>query len=159
MSTFLHAEGVEWAASAGALTGTYRDLIAGENCEINAERQIIEHVLASNPNPTERIQVGNKFSAKFVLAAAAESDFDDLFGGSYASPTYTANQDVATLSEKTLKFKIQTTTAATYRYVQLTNMNLIGNLNMVFRNNHDGRWYCPVEAASTEDSAMTVTTS
>lgn len=157
MSTFLHMEDVRWVAAGGALPASGENLIAGENAEVMVEKVIAEHILAKNPNPSERIVVGRKISLKATLAAATLEDLADLCGGTYTAvpEAYTEGQGIGGLSEFDIQGKIKLTDGS-YNDVDVTNMHFIGNLNIAMANNHDGRWYLNVEAASTETSTLTV---
>lgn len=149
----LHATGFRYVATGGSFSGTAFDLIEGPNCNLKSTKQILNHVLADNLNPADRVQIGVGYEFSAVLAAATLANLAVFLNGDWSSPTYTENQDVQTLTEYDIEFTVADTIGGTTTFV-LTNVLFDGSVDWAFELNK--RFYLPIKCMSTKRSTLSI---
>jgi hypothetical protein len=151
----LHANSFKYVAAGGNVGAAgAKTLIEGENATIKSTAKVIDHILSTNPNPAERVVIGREFEMRVVLAAADMADFDDYFAGTYDEGTYTEDQSIITLDLYDVRLTVQTTTQATTRTMDLTDMNFIPEWEQSYKQGE--RYYLPLVIKSSNTSDLTM---
>jgi hypothetical protein len=151
----LHATSFKYVAAGGNIgAASALTLIEGENSTVKSTGKVIDHILSTNPNPAERVVIGREFELKTVLAAAALTDFEAYFAGAEDADVYVEDQSIATLELYDVRLTVQTTTNATSRTFDLTDMNFIPEWEATFK--QGDRFYMPLTLKSTNTSDLTI---
>lgn len=150
----LHVKYFRYVAAGGTLSSAAANEVLNEEVGIKASPKLIEHILASNPNPDTRYRIGTEFEVRLTMGEATLDDAKAAAGGTHVANVYTLGQDVAELTKYDIRLDVVRPSDGAIVEVDLTDMQFMSGLDLKYASGK--RTYMPVELKSTATSEMTI---